>query len=147
MKKSLLFLSFALLAFGCQPKTVDPTPSIAPEGTFTGQFRLYHLNQKTGIVDTPVKVNDLVLNMESATGFKVTGDTTLHAGSYGGFVITESLNQVQFNDKTFPTSGTPAKVHLAGLYGYTYDGINLTLETQGALDTLEYYYKMTKTGN
>jgi hypothetical protein len=147
MKKTLFYLPLMVLTFGCAPKMKDAIQGIAPEGTFTGQFKLYHLNEKTGVVDTPVKANNLVLNMEAATGFKVTGDTTLHAGSYGGFVVSESTNQVQFNDKTFPTTGTPAKVHLAGIYQYQFDGTSLVMITYGALDTLEYYYKMTKTGN
>jgi hypothetical protein len=86
--------------------------------------------------------------METATGFKVTGDTTtIHAGSYGNYVVTTGTSQIQFEDKTWPLTGTPAKIHLDGIYSYTYDGATLQMAAYDPADTLEYYYKFTKTGN
>ncbi len=145
MKKTLLYFLplVALFIFGCGPKkTTLPVP--APEGTFSGQFMFLHLHSKTGVIDT-LRAN-LVLQMEAATGYKVTGDTsTVHAGSYGGYVVNIPTRNISFVDATFPPTGTPAKIHLSGVYDYTYDGSNLQLVVYGPQDTLLYYYNMKKT--
>ncbi len=145
MKKTLLYLLplAALFIYGCGPnKTTAPVP--APEGTFSGKFMFLHLHQKTGVIDT-LKAN-LVLQMEAATGYKVTGDTSsVHAGSHGGYVVNIPTSSISFIDATYPPTGTPAKIHLSGVYDYTYDGSTLQLVVYGAQDTLLYYYNMKKT--
>jgi hypothetical protein len=150
MKNKLLYLlplSLALFA-SCGPGVSNPAPVNVPEGTFTGSFALLHTNTKTGLNDTSHQVTGIILSMQAATGFKITGDTTTYqAGSYGGFLVNEPTLQVVFYDKTFPATGTPAKIHLDGTYNYTYDGTNLEMGAWGAQDTLEYLYKFTKTGN
>jgi hypothetical protein len=151
MKHKLLYLLPLLLIFiaGCVPHDASaPSAANVPDGTYTGEFELIHLNTKTGIIDTPEKVPNLVLKMEPATGFTVTGDTTTyHAGSYGAFVVSSSTSQVEFYDKTYPANGITTKVHLDGIYNYTDDGTNLQLGTSDAADTLEYFYKLVRTGN
>jgi len=150
MKNKILYLLPLLVLFAgscTTPNVTPPATALVPQGTYTGQFTLAHLDSKTGMLDTSKKAN-LMLNMETATGFKVTGDTaTVHAGSYGGYIVTTSTGQVQFFDKTYPPTGTPAKIHLDGIYDYTYDGTTLKIAAFGPLDTLEYFYKFTKTGN
>ena len=151
MKHNLLFLLPFLffLASGCSEDSINGgLPNNAPEGTFTGQFTLIHVHAKTGITDTLTAA--LVLNIEMTTGFKITGDTsTLHAGSYGSYEVSSNggSGQIEFLDKTYPTSGTPVKIHLDGIYDYIYDGTNLQLAAYSPLDTVEYFYKFTKTGN
>lgn len=148
MKLKLLYL-LLLLAFmsGCMgSKNSAPTPNNAPVGTFTGQFALLHKHSKTGVVDTSLA--NLVINMETSTGFKVTGDTsTVHAGSYGGFIVNSSYTAIDFLDQTYPTTGVPAKNHLNGVYQYSYDGTNLKISAYSAFDTLAYIYSLKKTGN
>jgi hypothetical protein len=148
MKRILLYLLSLMLAFisGCGPKSEAPIPVGGPEGTFAGQFQLLHLHSKTGVIDTLTA--NIILQMEQSTGFKVTGDTsTVHAGSYGSFIVSVPYSNVDFIDKTYPTTGTPAKIHLNGVYSYNYDGTNLQLVAYSAFDTLSYYYNLKRTGN
>jgi hypothetical protein len=147
MKHKLLYLLLvAALASGCSNKSA-PVPNNAdlPTGTFSGVFTRKHINSK-GVIDS-AKAN-IQLQMEIATGFKVTGDTsTLHAGSYGGYNLTTTANTIAFFDRTYPPTGTPTKVHLSGIYQYLYSGTNLQILGYGPLDTLSFYYNLTKTGN
>jgi len=147
MKHNLLYILPFLLVFaaGCSlNKSNNPAPVNIPEGTFTGQFK-FQRNLKAHVDSGHA---NLTLNMETATGFHVTGDTaTVHAGSYGGYVIYTSLGEIAFGDKTFPTTGTPAKYHLSGVYYYTYDGSNLQISYKSYADTLAFLYTMKKTGN
>ncbi len=131
--KNKLFCLLVLVAAasGCKK---DVKPVVLPEGNFTGTFRRIHLSSTTGKKDTLTA--DLTLLLGASTGFAVAGDTTKHAGSRGSYVVDGSL--INFYDSTFPTSGTPAKVHLAGIYQYAYDGKNLVITV--ANDTLNYYY-------
>lgn len=150
MKTKLLFLLplLALIAACVSKPPVTPAAAL-PSGTFTGKFTLARFNQKNGTIDSSETAN-LMLNMETATGFKITGDTTtVHAGSYGGYEVSSNggSGQIEFLDKTYPTSGTPVKIHLDGIYDYIYDGTNLQLAAYSPLDTVEYFYKFTKTGN
>jgi hypothetical protein len=132
---------------GCAPKNdVLPNTPVPVSGRYTGQFKLYHVNPKTNVVR--IDSTNLNLSMETATGYKVTGDTTtLHAGSYGSYEVSSSASEILFSDVTFPPGGTPAKVHLSGVYAYEYDGTTLQLITYGPQDTLQYFYKFTRTGN
>ena len=140
-----LAIAAAFLSSCSTNNNVLPTPP-APYGTFTGQFKLYHINPTTNTVRTDSAYIDL--SLETATGFKVTGDTLkLHAGSYGSYAGNAGTSQIAFADKTVPTSGTPTKVHLNGLYQYSYNGTTLELLMNGPADTLQYFYKFTRTGN
>ena len=132
--------------YGCAGKTnVLPNTPVPVSGTYSGQFKLYHVSLQDKI--TRVDSANLSLNMEIATGFKITGDTTtLHAGSNGSYQVNSYQSQILFADKTFPVSGPPAKVHLSGYYVYHYDGTTLQLVAYGQQDTLQYFYKFTRTG-
>jgi hypothetical protein len=149
MKNNLLYLVplLLVLASGCANQNIPaPAPALTPQGTFTGQFTLYHLVTKTGKTDSTSA--NLMLSLETTAGFAVTGDTsTLHAGSHGGYAVDPRTGRIQFQDVTYPATGTPTKVHLSGLYNYVYDGSNLQIAAYGPLDTLTYYYKMKRTGN
>jgi hypothetical protein len=141
MKYKIIYLLPFLLAFtiGCSPDKTPPTPS--PSGVFTGQFERLHLH--SGVVDT-VKAN-IQLTMELATGYTVTGDTTVvHAGSYGSYAI-ESGNYLQFVDRTYSGVGVPAKVHLSGTYQYLYDGT--TFQIFAGNDTVSFQYSLKKIAN
>ena len=148
MKLNLLYLILPAILFasGCfGSKNSNPIPVVLPSGTFTGEFKRTHTNPKTGSTDSVKAI--IQLQME-ATGYKVAGDTsTLHAGSYGNFVIGANHDGIVFVDKTYPTTGTPSKVHLSGAYQYTYQGSNLQMVAYGSLDTLSFYYNLTRTGN
>jgi hypothetical protein len=148
MKTKLLYLILPVIIFasGCvSNKNSNPTPVNPPLGTFTGEFKRTHTNAITGAIDS-TRAN-IILQMET-TGYKVTGDTsTLHAGSYGGFIINAAGTGIDFVDKTFPLTVTPVKIHLNGVYQYTYQGTNLQLLAYGPQDTLSFYYNLTKTGN
>jgi hypothetical protein len=148
MKSTIFFtlaIATALLSSCSTNNNVLPTAP-APYGTFTGQFKLYHINPATNTARIDSAYIDL--SLETATGFKVTGDTLkLHAGSYGNYLGNAGSMQIEFADKTAPTSGTPTKVHLNGIYQYSYNGNILQLLAYGPQDTLQYYYKFTRTGN
>lgn len=149
MKRKLLYLLPLFLVFesGClSDKNNAPSPNNAPEGVFSGKFKFTHLHSKTGTVDSATAI--IQLKMEAATGFQVTGDTaTVHAGSFGSYIVSTPYNNVDFVDHTYPTTGTPPKNHLNGVYTYSYDGTTLQLVAYGAFDTLSYYYNLKKIGN
>ena len=141
-----VFVLFALVGGCIGHNNPAPISGTVPTGTFTGQFARLHLNSKTGKVDTTTA--NLVLNMETATGFKLTGDTSnVHAGSYGSYIINSTYTAIEFIDKTYPSTGISAKTHLSGIYQYAYDSKNLEIEAYGALDTLAFFYTMVKSGN
>jgi hypothetical protein len=80
--------------------------------------------------------------MQSSSKFQVTGDTTtLHAGSYGNFVIATN-SSIQFYDLTYP--GTTTKIHLSGIYQYNYDGNVLRLTGGNPAGTETYKYILRK---
>jgi len=151
MKLRILYLFpflpvFLLVMSGCggSGTSSNPTPNV-PNGTFSGTFTLYYLHDKTGVIDTSTAT--LNLSMQK-TGFAVTGDTSkVHAGSYGGYIVNSTYTAIDFVDKTYPTSGTPTKVHLNGVYQYTFNGTTLQMEAQSAYDTLHYSYNLNRTGN
>ncbi len=150
MKRLLPYLLPFVVVFasGCfGNKASAPAPVLVPSGTFAGEFKLTHTNPKTGAVDSATA--NIQLQMETATGYIVTGDTsTVHAGSHGSYIVTTGNSTIEFIDKTYPTNGTtPTKIHLSGVYDYIYKGTNLQLVAYGALDTLSYYYNLTRTGN
>ncbi|MDB5009111.1 MAG: hypothetical protein JWQ84_870 [Mucilaginibacter sp.] len=142
MKPQLLYFSLLIVVFasGCiGNKNSAPAPLI-PSGTFAGQFRRVHLNQTTGKRDT-LSAN-IILTMNTTTGYAVTGDTTkLHAGSHGAYAIASSY--IQFNDLTYSASAPQTKIHLVGTYQYYYDGTIFQMAGNSALDTLSYQYDLT----
>jgi hypothetical protein len=146
MKRTLYLLPFLLALYtGCGPSSNTPTPtSSLPLGTFTGPYTYIHTHFNTGVKDTITGI--LNLNIETATGYIVTGDTSKHAGSYGACYVNSSTGSINFADKTVPASGTPAKIHLNGFYQYSYDGTNFQLAQEGALDTTAIIYNLKKTG-
>src|ERR1700761_2160859 len=116
--KNKLYLLPALLLFAAScsksPAAINYQLTL-PKGNYTGTFYRFHQNQTTLKADTTSASIMLTLN---GTNFTVTGDTSkLHAGSFGTYALgTGSF--LTFKDKTEPTSGTPAKVHLNGNYNY-----------------------------
>ena len=133
MKRILIFLSpfILMLGYGCLKGNNDNTATYAPIGTFSGQFTRIHYSNTKKLYDT-VKAN-LILVMDLTTGYSITGDTTRHAGSYGGFAT--STTNITFYDNNTSNS---AKTHLNGTYSYTYDNVNLQI--QASSDTLKYLY-------
>jgi hypothetical protein len=142
MKPRLLYalLFIIVLVSGCfNDKSALPAPT--PSGTFTGQFRRVHITQKTGLRDT-LKAN-IQVDLNSTTGYKVTGDTsTVHAGSYGTYSVNSSY--IQFNDATLSPTIQPAKVHLAGIYQYYFDGTVFQMVYNTPLDTVSLQYDLKK---
>jgi hypothetical protein len=144
MKLKLLCGLLLLLAFaaGCSKQYTPPRPSSSLQGTFKGQFMFIHQPAHSTTLDTLTANIQLVMQANST--FQVTGDTSkLHAGSFGSFVP-GSNSSIQFFDNTYPASGTPAKIHLSGVYQYTYDGLYLRLAGYGPLDTVAYKYVLQK---
>lgn len=142
----LLTIAAACL-YGCAGKSnVLPNTPVPVSGTFTGQFKLYHVNRTTN--SSRVDSAYIGLVMETATGYKITGDTSkLHAGSHGSYLVDPSSSEILFADQTYPPGSSSPKVHLTGSYNYQYDGTTLQLVTYGAQDTLQYFYRLTRTGN
>jgi hypothetical protein len=142
MKSKFIYLLPLLLlcAAGCV-KNTDPStdPNYAyPLGTFTGKFTIIHKSWASKY-DTTSATLKLVLS--TSTGFAVSGDTTVHAASYGSF--SENAVSMIFNDVTYPTAGFPKKTHLAGLYAYSYNGTILQI-TGNVADSLYYKYVLVK---
>lgn len=145
MKNSYLYLLslLLLLATGCLKNDQDMNiTGNYPLGVFEGKFSIIHRSLTTLKYDT-VSSDNLKLTL-SVTGYTVTGDTTIHAASYGGFL--ENNANMAFNDLTYPASGTPKKTHLSGNYIYDFDGTNLKIGSL-ANDTLAYVYDLLKISN
>ena len=142
MKYKLLFLSAILLLIiesGCLKHT-DPVTPLIPSGTFSGKFTMLHRKTDNVPYDT-VKANLVITLQTPAYTYAVTGDTSKHAGSYGTFGI--NSNYIKFTDKTYPATGIPAKMHLAGVYGYIYDGSVFQIYAASS-DTLGVLYDLKK---
>lgn len=143
MKHKLLYLLLLLMILGAGcGKTSNTAPSLyAPDGSYSGQFRLLHRHTNKDHFDT-LKAN-ITLTLKNSDGtYSVTGDTTtLHAGSFGTYGINNLA--VNFTDKTYPSTGTPTKVHLNGLYQLYYDGSIFQMLSYSA-DTLSYQYDLKK---
>ncbi len=136
----LPLLLIVVIAAGCAKSTDDTntTTVILPVGNFSGQFTRIHLNSATKKLDT-IHAN-LTIAMAAATGYAVSGDTTYHAASYGGYVV-DGVN-IAFADQTLLQKGastiTPTKTHLNGTYSYTYNAPNLQIYFSS--DTVIYSY-------
>ena len=118
-----------------------PVPTSFSNGVYAGKFTAVHLHSKTGATDTTV-IN-LQVTFSNSNGFQVAGDTTLHAGSYGTYLIGGN-SYVQFADKTIPASGPVSKIHLNGIYLYDYTNTTFSLGVSSAFDTLRYFYDLKK---
>jgi hypothetical protein len=139
IKFSYLLPILAVLITGCAKVNQDQPVVQLPTGTFTGQFFRIHANATTKGFDT-LKAN-LQLSLSASTGFKVTGDTTLHAGSFGSYAV--NAYYIQFNDQTVNTPSLATKYHLNGVYNYEYNGTQLAIYVDYT-DTLSYQYILTK---
>ena len=141
MKKNLFGMLILLLVIvtGCVKKQ-EEAPLEIPKGTFSGGFTSLHVNKSTNKVDT-VKAN-MVITFSTTTGYAVLSDTSVvHAGSKGGYVIDPLF--IEFGDSTIPAGPIPTtgKVHLAGVYRYSYKNNNLKFTRSN--DTLGVYYDLT----
>ena|ERR1700744_2973257 len=143
----LFLLPLSLLAMtGCLKTNTTPNNVILPVGTFAGTFTRIHLSLQTGKLDT-IKAN-IILTMAAATGYAVSGDTTHHAASHGGYSVDGQY--IAFSDQTLPPPGSvanapiPVKTHLNGLYQYTYStptgGAGASLQIVFTGDTVAYSY-------
>lgn len=144
MKHKLLYFLplLSLFAAGCI-KSVSSTATPPPvlNGTYTGEFRYLHRHNGSAFYDT-IKSSIIVTMVNSSATYTVTGDTsTLHAGSYGTYGY--NATYINFADKTYPTSGTPAKFHLNGAYLYYYDGTTFQMLATPT-DTSSYEYDLKK---
>ena len=140
MKKNLFGLLMILLVIvaGCIKQ--EETPVIIPQGKFSGSFTRLHLNKAANKIDT-VKAN-MVITFSPTAGYAVLSDTSVvHAGSKGSYTLDRLY--IQFGDNTIPAGPVPTtgKSHLAGIYDYTYNGINFKFAKSN--DTLGYYYDLT----
>jgi hypothetical protein len=144
---TLSFLIIIAFVSSCAKlEQTKPYTGAIPSGTFTGKYLYIHNQNLTGIKDT-ISTN-LILTMQSSTGYTVTGDTsTVHAGSHGSFIISSDYTSVDFFDSTYPTSGKPAKHHLNGVYEYIYDGVSLQIAVAEPGDSTVSLYNLIKTGN
>lgn len=146
MKNPLVYflLFLLLLVYGCSGnKSNNPNPTaLAPVGTFNGHFEVIH--HRSVSIDSASA--NITLEMQAATGYKITGDTaTVHEGSYGGFIVYQANNTIYFQDHdTYLAAGAAAKVHLNGLYSYSYDGTTLQIGYHSYLDTLVLKYNLKK---
>lgn len=144
-RKILYLLPFLIMALSsCLKDNTDTTPLPVPSGTFSGQFIIYHKSKATGKIDTTKSNFTMDMNTTAVAGYKVTSDTTTtHAGSYGDFSINPQY--ILFVDKTASTTGVPpAKVHLAGVYVYQFDGSSVFKFYTTASDTIIYQYDLKK---
>ena len=135
----LLLITLLIVAAGCKKTTTDPV--VLPEGKFTGTFVRLHLNPITNKLDTATA--NLIFNISAATGYAITGDTSVfHAGSHGSMVVDGTF--AQFSDQTLTpnTPLYPGKVHLAGIYNYSYNGKNFNFAINN--DTLGFYYNLQR---
>ncbi|MGZ3750490.1 MAG: hypothetical protein ACXVB0_22090 [Mucilaginibacter sp.] len=146
MKYKLLYL-FAVLAVlivGCVKSSTSITSPPTPSGTFTGQFRYLHRHTNKVPFDT-LKATITVKLLTTDNTYAVTGDTaTVHAGSYGSFVLTSPY--MVFTDKTYSPTAPQTKSHLTGPYLYYYDGTTFQLLSY-SVDTIAYQYDLKKTAN
>ncbi len=140
----LFYLSPLLLIFlaGCSKNPEIPGNKQKPVGTFTGQFLYIHVPANSAKLDTSIANVQLVMNSNNT--YAITGDTSvLHAGSHGNYTY-DTDAEIQFYDATYPTTGTPTKTHLSGIYTFAYDGLFLNLTGNSPLDTVTYRYNLKK---
>lgn len=137
--KYLLFLPFLVMLAASCAKPKRELPFIVPSGTFSGNFSRLRMNSATQTYDTLSTNITLVMNLTD--GYKIIGDTSVHAGSHGSFIM--SAVEVAFEDSTYLGAGLPAKPHLLGTYQYNYNGTSLHMQ-QTYSDTLGFFYNLIK---
>jgi len=140
IKFNYLVSFLAILIAGCSKVNDQQSTVVLPTGTFTGQFLRITANPTKGY-DTTARAN-LQLSLSSSAGFKITGDTSLHAGSFGSYAVNSFY--MQFNDQSINTVSKPIKYHLNGVYNYEYNGTQLDIYVNYS-DTLSYQYILNKT--
>jgi hypothetical protein len=144
MKHKLLYLLLILMVLGTSClKKATVVPVAEPSGVFSGQFRLLERKSGASAIDTLEKATISISLNGGTKAYTVTGDTSVHAGSFGTYTI--SSPYILFTDKTYPTTGTPTKTHLNGTYQYYYDGT--TFQMLAGNDTLNLQYDLKKTSN
>ena len=131
---------------GCIKARDTANPVLQPQGSFTGDFYRIHTNFQSKVKDT-IK---LTLGLELVNNtYKITGDTSKHAGSKGTFNYNQSY--IEWTDGTLPIGANGLKMpkyHLYGPYLYFYDGTKLEFRaTTYPIDTLTYIYKLKKITN
>lgn len=144
-RKILYLLPFLMMALASCLKDSDNNVTFPiPSGTFSGEFRIIHLNRTNNKKDTVKAPFSMEFNTSTTPGFKVTSDTTtIHAGSYGDAAINPTY--ILFSDKTVTSTTTnKVKVHLYGTYPYYYDGSSVFQFYTTPSDTLVYQYDLKK---
>lgn len=141
----LAVIALAVSAVSCvKNNTADFVAPSAPNGTFSGQFRLLHRPYNGGSVDTAKKANLQLMMSSNGYTYQILGDTTIHAGSHGTYAYDGTF--IQFNDATYSATSTPGnykttKPHLVGTYQYLFtSNVFQALRTVG--DTLSYQYDL-----
>ncbi len=133
---AVIMLFTGLLLGSCIKKDNTPIPS--PNGKFDGEFRMLRKKSVGPGYDTVIK-STIRLTTSPDSGFRVTGDTTQHAGSRGTYDY--NLYYISFADVTYKTTST--KKHLNDLYRYYYDGENFQI-ARSYLDTLKLQYELKR---
>lgn len=133
-----LLLGTGIMATGCLSNKNESTPIPSPSGTFDGQFRVLR-KKTTGAGYDTVQRDTIRLTIKPDSGYKVTGDTTEHAGSHGSYEY--NYYYIGFDDATYKT--TSPKRHLDGVYQYYYDGKIFQI-ARNYSDTLKLQYDLKK---
>lgn len=135
-----IMLFTGILVTGCFKDKKNP-PLPAPNGKFDGEFRALRLRSAASGYDYDTVIRDSIrLTISPDSGFRVTGDTTRHAGSHGSFVY--DYLYIRFNDETY-SSASP-KFHLNNLYAYYYNGTIFQIARGNIGDTLRLQYDLKK---
>ncbi|RYZ99985.1 MAG: hypothetical protein EOP47_15325 [Sphingobacteriaceae bacterium] len=143
---TVIMLLTGILVTGCVSNKNETIPLPAPNGKFDGEFRV--LKKKASGTGYDVIVKDTIrLTISPDSGYRVTGDTTKHAGSKGSYVY--DYYYIKFNDKTY--TDTASKRHLNGVYAYFYDGTRFEIArnygTNVLGDTLKLQYELKRATN
>jgi len=145
MKFRLVYFTslVAALISGCLKSSPSPAVPL-PTGSFSGGFMAIH-NPASSLYGTIAKADTLKaalqLSLSQSTGFQVSGDTSIHAGSYGDYGV--NAYNIEFVDETYSPAQAFTKYHLDGVYNYTYNGSTLNIYINYA-DTLSLQYVFKK---
>lgn len=137
-----LLLGTGIMVTGCLSDKNENTPIPSPNGKFDGKFKVLRKKVTGSGYDTAYTAN-IRLTISPDSGYRVTGDTTKHAGSKGDFEY--NYYYIGFDDNTYKTTST--KYHLNGVYAYYYDGNLLQIARKSDLDTLRLQYDLKKATN
>jgi hypothetical protein len=125
---TLLSISAALFAFGCERSIFDSPAQELPNGEYRGSYSLTRLNptdknaKGTNYAEADIA---LVLNKTNRT-YKVIplGDSTTPPASEGTYSLRYTL--ITFRDRSNTTFSDPSLV-INGEFTYTFDGSSLVL--------------------